>query len=259
MDTEPDKIEVTQPNRNIKSIDGFEPAIKPIPIETIQPKEEKKSFGEPIKEVVDKPKPKSNKLLKVLLVLLLVLIVSASAAGATYWWSNKNADEIQNKQASDISTLKKENANLKKQLALAETENKLTTNNQTTCTAVAPTAAEIESIKASITSGNTAALSGYMAPSVNVILAATEGVGPSTPAIAVSTISTFISNDNKSWDYNFALPAATLKTYSNGGYKEYFPDSAVVGKASNGKIIAFSFDCNGKISTVFMAVSAELL
>ncbi len=149
---------------------------------------------------------------------------------------------------------------MKKQLATAKASSTtIKPIDETACKVVAPTAAVIESIKASITSGNTAALSGYMAPSVNVIIAATEGVGPSTPAIAVSTVSTFITNSTTSWDYNFALPAATLNGYSSGGYKEYFPSTAVVGKASNGKVIAFSFDCNAKISTVFMAVGAELL
>ena len=155
--------------------------------------------------------------------------------------------------------MKAENTALKKQLAVIQATSTLVPDNQATCTAKAPTAQVIESIKSSITSGNTAALEGYMAPSVNTILAASEGVGAITPAASVAAISNFISSDIKSWDYNFSLSAATLKIYGNGEYKAYFPAIAVVGKASNGKVIAFSFDCNGKISTVFMAASDSLL
>ena len=209
----------------------------------------------------DIKKPSKKSPLKIILLILIVLILIGSAAGAAYWWRDKSALEAADKQAAEISALETEKADLEKLLAAAESGDALVTDvtTPTVCSAIAPTATVIESIKASITSGNTAALAGYMASSVNVILAATEGVGPSTPAAAVTNITNFITTTNTAWDYNFALPAATLATYSAGEYKQYFPSIAVIGKATNGKVISFSFDCVGKISTVFMAASGELL
>jgi cell division protein FtsB len=202
----------------------------------------------------------SKKPFIIILTILIVLSLMVIAASAAYLWRDNAAIEAQNKQNDEIAILQKAKADLVKQVKESKVaDTVLVEPEPTTCTAKAPTAAVIENIKASITSGNTAALAGYMAPSVNVILAATEGVGPSTPTVAVSNISNFITSVNTAWDYNFSLPAATISSYSTGGYKQYFPTIAVVGKASNGKVISFSFDCDGKISTVFMAVGGELL
>lgn len=121
---------------------------------------------------------------------------------------------------------------------------------------VAPSAAELENIEASITSGNTAALEGYMAASVNVILAASEAYGPQTPAQAVSDVD-YVSDGSDPW--NFALPAATLAQYQTGDYKQYFPVSALVGKSANGYVVSFQFDNAGKIDGIFMTNNADIL
>jgi len=203
---------------------------------------------------------KNKNLSKTILIIILILILIVSAAGAAYLVRDSAANVSDKKQADEISNLEKEKADLKKQntaLKAAGTST-VTQTTQTQCTSTAPVASIIENIKSSITSGNTAALEGYMASSVNVILAASEGIGPSTPASAVSSISNFITSNNTSWDYNFSLPVATINSYQSGGYKQYFPDNAIVGKATNSKVISFSFDCDGKINTVFLATH-ELL
>jgi hypothetical protein len=255
MEPEPKQLDENRSVHDTRPIDNFGSTVKPKSVETPHNNEDLKS------NETEKPMPKNgnSKLLKILLVILLVLVLASSAAGAAYWWRDKTAIEQEKTNTDDIAKLEKQVASLTKKLAAAEASTAIEPADGTECTAVAPSATVIENIKASITSGNTAALSGYMAPSVNVIIAATEGVGPSKPAIAVSTVSTFITNVTTSWDYNFSLPAATLSGYTSGGYKDYFPNIAVVGKASNGKVIAFSFDCDGKINTIFMAISAELL
>jgi cell division protein FtsB len=195
---------------------------------------------------------------KVLLVLLILLLM-ALAGGGAWWWCDKDGKKTAQKQAAEISSLQKKNASLKKQLAAQKAKNAKDDSGQTACTSKAPDQAAAESIKASITSGNTAALKGYMASEVSVVIAASEGAGPKTPDQAITSITNFITTDNTSWDYDFALPASVLSSYGKGSYAKYFPSTAIVGKASNNKVIAFSFDCDGKISTVFLAADAKLL
>lgn len=195
---------------------------------------------------------------KTILIVLLVLVLLAAAAGAAYYWRDMSAKEKEKQQASDLSSLQQKNSKLEKELADAKAKSGSTTD-ETACTSKSPSAAAIGNIEASITSGNTAALEGYMASSVNVIIAASEGLGMKTPTEAVSGISDFITSDPTSWDYDFDLSAALVGSYGKGFYGQYFPDNAIAGKASNQKVISFSFDCNGKISTVFLAANADLL
>lgn len=195
-------------------------------------------------------KPLSKKTLSILVILAVVILMMASAVGA-YFWRDNTAVVFEQQQTNQLASNQDTIANLQSQLA-AEKVN-TNTSQTTTCTAVAPTAAISSNIKSSITSGNTAALSGYMASSVNVVIVGSEDNGAaSTPAEAVSDITSFITSDNTSWNYNFALPTATLNSYASGTYGKYFTKISIVGKATNNKIISFSFDCNGKISTVFM-------
>lgn len=247
--------EELKPNEENKPINEFEPTSIAQPNKTVQPVD----VSQPIDETEKtKPVQKSKKPIKILLIVLFVLALIGLIAGATYWLRDKTANEANAKQSAEISTLEKEIASLKKQIAKSDASvTNITTTNQTTCSSKSPTAATIENIKLSITSGNTAALEGYMATSVNTIMAATEGIGPSTPAVAVSTITSFIKNATSPWD--FALSASILSSYGKGSYKQYFPNNAVVGKSANGKVISFLFDCNAKINTVFMAPSENLL
>ena len=205
-------------------------------------------------------KPAEKKRRRPFLVVLLVLLLIASAAGAAYWIQDRSANSTENQQAATITSLQRTNATLKQQLAAEKAKNTTTdTASPVACTPKAPSATAISNIEASITSGNTAALEGYMASSVNVIFAASEGLGARTPTQAVSDITGFISSDTTSWDYDFSLPASVLSSYGKGSYSQYFPGSAVVGKATNKQVISFSFDCDAKISTVFLATSEDLL
>ena len=187
--------------------------------------------------------------------ILIVILLAASAAGYYVWSSNNSATDIDDTQkvaetpvnttpAASNPTIQTNGTNVAEDPA---------------CVEIAPDASTIENIKASITSGNTAALEGYMASSVNVILAATESYGPQTATEAVSDISSFISADSTIWDYDFALPVATTEYYNQGEYGQYFSTISVIGKASNGQVISFSFDCSGKISSVFMSLSDSIL
>lgn len=119
-----------------------------------------------------------------------------------------------------------------------------------------PTAAVIENIKASITSGNTAALEGYMAAKVNVIFAASEGLGERTASEATGDVTGFIVGAT-TWD--FALANPELSGYQSGDYKQYFPANAVVGKSVEKKLISFTFNCDGKISGIFVTTNSDIL
>jgi hypothetical protein len=249
--------EENKTNSDVKPTDDYKLKVSVKSNEHDKPVELHESMAE-----VYKSKPVKKNYGKIILIIILVIVISGSAGVSAYWWRDKTATETKNSQSAEILSLTNEKKSLEKQLATSKADNVVVAIDKievAPCTVIAPTAAVIDNIKASITSGNTAALSGYMAPSVNVILAATEGIGPSTPTSAVASITNFITSVTSSWDYNFSLPVATLASYSSGGYKVYFPSTAVVGKASNGKVISFSFDCSGKISTVFMAASGELL
>lgn len=201
---------------------------------------------------------KSKKTLKIILLVLIVVVLSGASAGAAYWWRDKSANDSKSEQTAKIASLEKEKASLKKQLSEAKAQSSVITD-ETDCEAESPSSSATENIEASITSGNTAALESYMATSVNVILAASEGIGSSTPTEAVSAITDFISSDITSWDYDFSLSAAALNSYAGGSYSQYFPNDAIVGKATNDKVISFSFDCNSKISTVLLSNSEEIL
>ncbi|MEI7539447.1 MAG: hypothetical protein WCJ36_01600 [Candidatus Saccharibacteria bacterium] len=190
---------------------------------------------------------------KPILISILVLVLMLASAAGAYYWRDSQANSFEKRQSDNISKNQTVIKSLREQLT-----NKVS-NDSVACTEIAPTATVIGSIEASITSGNTAALEGYMASSVNVILAASEAYGQQTPTQAVTDVTNFISNDINSWDYNFSLPAATLNTYKQGSYSQYFTNISVVGKATNNQVISFSFDCTGKIDTVFLATTASVL
>ena len=114
-----------------------------------------------------------------------------------------------------------------------------------------------ENTAAAISSGNTAALEGYMASSVNVVIAGSEKSGAETAAQAVSDLS-YLNAGTAPW--NFSVPAATLTTWQNGSYKQYFgANTTIVGESANSYVVSFGVNTSGKIDTVFMSASADQL
>jgi hypothetical protein len=207
-------------------------------------------------------KPPKQLIRKTFLISVLAVMLLAIFAGVFYCWRDKIASDIESKQRDNVISLEKTITALQERLTGKKTttatdSSSSNTNSQANCTAVQPSYSTIENIQASITSGNTAALEGYMASNVNVILAATEGIGNQTPAQAVADITNYISDATSPWD--FSLPASVLSSYGKGEYGQYFPNIDVVGKSANDKVISFMFDCNGKINQVFMAASESLL
>ncbi len=205
--------------------------------------------------VVSSKKPKKHLPWKKIVLFLLVLLVGFAGG---YLWRDHKAKQDQKTQAVHTAALNSDIANLNAKLkkAAADAKAKAAAAN-TTPTAVRPTAAAISNIKASITSGNTAALEGYMAASVHVVIAASEGVFDHSPSAAVEDITSYLKNATDPW--NFDVPAATLASWQAGAYASYFPATAVAGEATNHYVISFTFDTTGKISGVFMAANSDLL
>lgn len=192
----------------------------------------------------DSTAPQPHHIVRKLVLVLLVLLLVGATASATYIYRDRQAKkELSDKQAT-ISQLQQQVDNLNQQITTLKT-----------ATTTVPSATTLANIQAAITSGNTAALEGYMAPTVTVTIAASDGLGGRTPAQAISDLK-YIST-SKNW--NFSLDATTIKSYTNGDYKTYFKANSLVGKASDGKVIVFNFNDQGKISGIFMAANEDLL
>jgi|GEM_PF-647071 len=197
---------------------------------------------------VEKPKAKRN-LIKTISIILLVWLIIAAPVGA-YLWRDKVAYDDNQKKEAEIASLNAKVTDLQSQV------DALSAAQSGACSEVKPSTSVLENIKASVVVGNTQPLEGYMASGVDVILAASEGIGETTPSEAVKNVTDFIENAGT---WNFELDASTLASYANGDYKKYFPSTAVVGKSTSGKVISFSFDCTAKIGTVFLSTTEDVL
>lgn len=181
---------------------------------------------------------------KATVVLTIVLILALLAGGFAYWWRNDQAEQQKKTDAAKITQLESQ---IKALMGVSTIE---------TSESTGPSDEDKENIIASITSGNTAALEGYMAASVHVVIAASEGVFDHTPTEAIADLN-YISSAIEPWD--FEHDEATLTDYASGDYKDYFHDNSVVGVSADLMVVVFNFDSNGDISEIFMAVSADLL
>lgn len=184
----------------------------------------------------------------------LVALVLLAAIGYLLWqWSALNDDK--SKLQSDNQTLQSKVDDLTKQLADAKKAAAASKADTQTCDGTITTSLK-QNIKDAISSKNTAALEGYMASSVTVVIAASEKGGAETAAKAVADLD-YLSSGTMPWDFN--LSAATLNAYKAGDYKNYFGTKTYVGKSANGYVVSFDFDDCAKIKTVFMAANEDLL
>ena len=214
--------------------------------DAMAPTEEKQSAPAPVVK-----KPVKNSMKNILIVLLVLILVAAAAGGAYYYRDNVANDLVKQKDATISSLQTQLAAEVARNLADS------TADSTPTVTSVAPSAAVIENIKSAITSGNTAALEGYMAASVTTLTVPSDATISGTPTAAVTAVTSFIASATAPW--NFSLSASVLSSYSNSSIKQYLPANAIIGKSANNKVISFSFDSNSKIKTVLMAVSESNL
>lgn len=195
------------------------------------------------------PKPIGKIIVGGVILLLLVII------GVLAWQLSVCLDHDK-KADADNKLLQQQVDGFKKQIEDAKKSSATPDSSPTTqCTNdVSPSLRE--NIADALGSKNTAALQGYMASSVNVVIAASEKGGNEAPADAVKSLE-YTHNGIAPW--SFSLPGAEIAAYQAGSYKQYFPTNAYVGKSKDNMIVSFGFDCSGKINMVFMAVNADLL
>lgn len=198
-------------------------------------------------EQVTKKKSRIGTIIWIIVVLLLII-----AGVLAYLWRDTQANTQHADDTATINNLKSDNDKLKKDAA--GVKNTAVTPKESAKTTVSE--ATRANLADAIKSGNTAALAGYMASSVHVIVAASEGIGDRTPAQAINDLN-YISTAVSPW--NFSLDSATLAKYAAGSYKTYFLTDSLVGKSSDGYVISFNFDTTGKISGIFMAIKDDLL
>lgn len=182
--------------------------------------------------------------LEALLVVVLVGVVGF--AGWYVYDSKNNANNAYNKAAS-LSTAVKSSAKA--------TPKKAAPTNSTPVKPIISAALK-ENTAAAIDSKNTAALGGYMASSVNVVVAGSEKQGAESTALAVKDLDYF--KDSVS-PWNFSLDAPTLTSYAGGFYGKYFGTDTIVGKSTDNMVVSFHVNADSKIDVIFMAAAASLL
>lgn len=217
--------------------------------------EEEKKTNEEAVDTKNKQRPekaKGSKKTQIISVLLVLFIIATAALGGLSYVVNRNAKSQQKTDREKLEKLEKEKNALADKLKKATEESSTKSGD----TATTPSTSDLENIQAAISSRNYAALEGYMADSVNVIIAASEGIGDRTPTQAVADM-VYLNNGTDPW--NFSLPAATVTAWACGDYASYISVDGLVGKSANNYVVAFMFDDAGKISDVFMAASADLL
>jgi hypothetical protein len=110
-------------------------------------------------------------------------------------------------------------------------------------------------------SGNTAAIEGYLAPVVHITYAASENEGDvSDHTLVINNLTDFVAGF-PTWDFD--LPASLVDQYANDpdtfpSYADDFPPGALVGKASNDKVISFVI-ADGEITRIFFAIDEFVL
>ena len=198
---------------------------------------------------IPEPTKKSGGKLKGFLIAVLFLLIGA---GAGYYYADMKAQDELDAVKAEVVAVKAEKLKLEKDLADAKKASEKTT----TVVSTELTQTQIDNIIASVGSGNYAAIQSYLADPVKVVIAASEFSKDLTPVKAIAELK-YLDSAKDPWDFN--LPATTIDKYKTGDYKQYFTGEVLVGKASDGKVVAFTINSSGKISTIFMSSSDTIL
>lgn len=181
-------------------------------------------------------------------VVIVVLLIGTNAG--LFMWQQRLVREA--KQQAQTERQQKEDLEKKiTALEAAQEESAAKAAEQTEVAAVS--ASQLESI---VASKNYAELQSYLADSVLVILAASEGVGQRTPEQVPGDLA-ILNTATTPW--NFALSSATLTEWRGGDYRQYFPEGVIAGQSTNNYVVAFQLNAEDKITTIFISTDAELL
>jgi hypothetical protein len=204
------------------------------------------------KNVVDVSTPVyKKKKVKTGYLVALGITVAITALVGVYVWQTNEAKKKSDEYTSQIKELEAKIA------AFEAATKKTETENSQKRTVASPSAEVTANVIDAVGSKNYAALEAYMADSVNVILAASEGIGARTPAQATNDLK-YLDAATAPWD--FSLPAATIASWRAGDYGRYIPaTNTIIGKSSDGYVVVFAFDSDNNVTSIFMAVNDELL
>jgi hypothetical protein len=110
-------------------------------------------------------------------------------------------------------------------------------------------AADRENVQDAISSGNTAAIEGYLSDPVRVIIMSSECCWDISRAEAVAELS-YVTGAPGPWNFN--LPAATVAPWHTNTYYGYlFTGDDITGRAADGTIVSFGID-GGQITKILM-------
>lgn len=183
--------------------------------------------------------------------VLLITVILASLLGVFLWQQNEVAN-TRSQYENQIEVLESRIKALEKELKAGDEAPKKTTKE-----APVITEAIRENIAAAVNTKNYAALESYFGDTVEVILAASEGIGSRTPAQVVNDLR-YLDDGTTPW--NFALSDEVLADWRAGDYARYLPtENIVIGRSANGYVVAFVFSDSGKVTNVFLTNSDELL
>lgn len=188
---------------------------------------------------------------KGLLKLLLALILIAGAGGGAYYWRDKEAKDDAGLQSSQINQLQQQVSKLQSDLKTTEDKAAAEAASQS-----GPTDDTLKKVQDAVKSGKYADMQSLIASKVNVVIAASEGLGQRTPAQAVADLK-YLDSGTDPW--NFALASAVINGYQDGDYAQYFPVGGLVGKSANDYVVSFVFNNSGKVIGIFIAADADLL
>jgi hypothetical protein len=110
-------------------------------------------------------------------------------------------------------------------------------------------AADRQNVRDAITSGNTAAIEGYLSDPVRLIIMSSECCWDVTPAEAVAELP-YVTGAPGPWNFN--LPAATTDPWHTNTYYGYlFTGDDITGRAADGTIVSFGIE-GGQITKILM-------
>jgi hypothetical protein len=116
-------------------------------------------------------------------------------------------------------------------------------------------ASDIENIQESISSGNTAALEGYLTNPIHIAFAASDLNDTVTPVQAIGDLDFLADATGWSW----SVDATTLASWrASANYGTWFPDGAIIGHAASGQVISFVV-AGTVVTAIYVAASTDLL
>ena len=188
---------------------------------------------------------------KMFIMILMVVLLVAGAAFAGWWYGNMQAQDQLAVKDAEIVKLQTEKQSLDQQLSEAKSA-----STDTAAETTGPTEEALDNMKVAINDKNYVALKDYVDGKITVILAGSECCGARTFTEAAEDMK-YLNTATAPWDFD--LSSETLEAYAAGGYADYFPEGALVGKSSDNFVLSISFSDSGMIDTVFITNSAATL